>query len=160
MWMRHELLWTSGPKKTAFLNAQGAIRDRPIRGRPTRTNILQQIYYGRYIMADVLQQIYYGRYITTDILWQIYYEIALPNHPMKRNPRTPRTSPEPPRDSPGTPLEQPVDSPRTPQGPPGTTMDDKNSNISTHLQRQKLSIAASESFCCNASSQRLLWTPL
>ena len=36
----------------------------------------------------------------------------------------------------------------------------KNGHISTNVQRQKLSIAASESFRCNASPQRLPWAVL
>ena len=43
------------------------------------------------------------------------------------------------------------------QGPPP---DHKNDHISANCQRQKLSIAASESFRCNASSHRLPWAVL
>ena len=50
----------------------------------------------------------------------------------------------------GTPLGPPGDAPETPRnlwGPPRTT---KNMYMSTNLQRQGLSIAASETIYCNA----------
>ena len=66
---------------------------------------------------------------------------------MKRNPGIPKTSPKPPGNS--------GDLPRTHRNPPGPTIDNDNEHISTNLQRQKLSIAESES-----SLQRIIPTPL
>ena len=80
---------------------------------------------------------------------------------MKRIPRIPVEVPNPLR-PPGTHQARPWDTPGTPLGPtgdiwglPGSPTDYKKKHISTHLQHQKLSIAACESFCCNASPQRL-----
>ena len=50
-------------------------------------------------------------------------------------------------DHPGTPLGLPRDAPG------GNPMDHKKSHVFTNGQRQKISIAASESFRCNASPQ-------
>ena len=82
---------------------------------------------------------------------------------MKRMPGIPRDFPEPPeasRDPMGTPLRPPGDAPETSRRHPWNPMEHKNNHISTNFHRQKPSIAASESFCCNASPQRLPWTAL
>ena len=69
---------------------------------------------------------------------------------MKRILVIPGESPEPPGTS-VDPAGTPLDLAGTPLGPLGTTGDYKNGYISTNVQRQKLSFAASESFCFNAS---------
>ena len=72
-----------------------------------------------------------------------------------KSPESPGTS----WDSLGTPLGPSVDASGTLQGLLGTSTDYKNNNISTNSQRQKLSIAASESVRCNASPQRAQGPP-
>ena len=72
-------------------------------------------------------------------------------------------SPQSPLGPQGTPWARPWDPPGTRPGPPvdpGDSTDHKNGHTSTSLQRQKLSIAAYESFRCNASPQGLPWTVL
>ena len=88
-------------------------------GRYITADILRQIYYGRYITADILRQIYYGRYITANILRPIYHGMIL----VRKIPGIPGTSLAPPWDlwGPlGTPLGPPRDASRTTWGPPGT----------------------------------------
>ena len=89
---------------------------------------------------------------------ELYYGVIL----MKRIPGIPVESQEPSGTHKG-----PWDPLGTPLGPPGTPLalqwagtplglletptEQKNNDISTNVKRQKLSIGASESFCCNAS---------
>ena len=77
---------------------------------------------------------------------EVYNGIILQNHLYEKDARDPLD-----------PLGTPLDPPRTPLGPhgapPRTPMEHKNKNISTNSQREKVSIAASESFRCNASLQ-------
>ena len=83
----------------------------------------------------------------------LYYGLILRNYPVKRNSRIPWMPsglPENSGDLPGPPL-----------GPSRTPMDHASSHISTNFQRQKLSIAASESFRCNTSFRQWFpWTVL
>ena len=64
---------------------------------------------------------------------------------------TPRHAPGTPRDVPETPQGRPWD-PRDLQGP---LMDHKNNNISTNIQRQKLSIAVFKPACWDPSPEGL-----
>ena len=96
---------------------------------------------------------------------ELYYGIIQ----VKRTPWIPGESRNP-KGLPGTARARPWDPPGTALGPPSTPLgpqgtplgslgtpadptDHKNIHTSTNLQRQKLSIAASESFRCNASPQ-------
>ena len=115
-------------------------------------DILRQIYYGRYITAEILRQIYYGRYImayiyrdiTADILWQIYYGNYITAGILQQ-----------------VYYGRYITADILRQIHYGRYIAyHKNGHISTNVQRQKLSIAASESACCNASPQGLLWTVL
>ena len=63
----------------------------------------------------------------------------------------PRNSPGTPAHAPGTPRRRPWDV----QGTQGTATNHKDGYTSTTCQGQEPLIAASESFCCNASSQIL-----
>ena len=112
-------------------------------GRYIMAEILREIYHGTYIMADIIQQIYYicrSRYIRADILQQVHYgrdmmaDIYNSRH---------------------------ISADRLRQIHYGRYIAyHKNGHISTNAQRQKLSIAASESVCCNASLQRAQGHPI
>jgi hypothetical protein len=116
-------------------------------------DILRQIYYGRYITAEILGQIYYGRYImayiyrdiTADILWQIYYGNYITAGILQQVYYGRYIT---------------ADILRQIHYGRYVAYHHKDGHISTNFQRQKLSIAASESACCNASPQGLLWTVL
>ena len=131
--------------------------------RHIMADILLQIYYGSYISANILQQIYWGRYVTAyvyktaDILWQIYYcKLITADISQQIYCGICITA--------NTLWQTAIVLRQIYYGLNITAhiyiyiyiAYDKNGHISTNVQRQKLSIAASESACCNSSSQRLL----
>ena len=84
---------------------------------------------------------------------QSCYGVILRNHSYEKDPWIPGESPDSLGPL-GTPLAGPWDPlgrARHPRGCQWTPRDHKNSHVSTSVQRQKPTIAASESFCCNAS---------
>ena len=93
------------------------------------------LYYG-IMLRDYITGLYYG------IILQICHELSY-----EKDPGDPRGVPGAPWDlqgPPGTPLGTAQGRSWDPPGIPGTPMDHKNGHVSTNLQRQKLSIAASE----------------
>ena len=89
---------------------------------------------------------------------KIYYGITSWHHTYEKDPGNPGESPAPQGTS-GVPMGTPLQPAGTSLGPPGdalgTYTDHTNTYISTNVQRWKLSIAASESFRCNASPHGL-----
>ena len=91
---------------------------------------------------------YYGTILGNHITG-LYYGIILRIHHVKRSPGIPETTPRPPGNS-GDLVGTCGDRQGTLWGPP---TDHKNDGISKEVQRQKISIGASESFLCKASAE-------
>ena len=102
-------------------------------GRYSTADTLQQIYYGRYMTADILRQIYYGRYITADILRHIYYGRRIMADIFRQIYYSRYTTPNTLR---------------------RYIAYHKNGHISANLQRQTFSIAVFEPACCHAAPQK------
>ena len=105
-----------------------------------------------------ITELYYGIVLRNQIT-ELYHLNIVRNYPYGKHPRETRgvhRSPWDSEDIPGT-LLGPLG---TPLGPPrdhwDTPMDHKNSHIAVNVYRQKLSLAASEYFRCNASIRGLL----
>ena len=121
------------------------------------------------MLWDHITEFYY-RIVLRYYIMGLYYRIMLGNYPVKMNLGIPGEPPEPPVTSgnpagtplgpPGRPLGRPKDVPRTPRAPPKIPMGYKNGHIFGNLQRQKLSIAATESVHCRGSWAGTLWAPL
>ena len=124
-------------------------------------NYIMEIFYSRHIMADtllltsyssyiavnILWQICFGRYITADVLREIYYRIYYCRYMIAEILRPLYSS----RYMTADILRQ--------IHPSRYIAHNKNNHVSTNVQRRKLSIAASESLCCNASPQRAQGPP-
>ena len=118
-------------------------------------NYIMELYYRiilRNHITKYIKELYWGivlqRYFVESYSEWIILRNYVTECTHEKEPRHPRTSPGPlgtlgtPRDSQGAPTNR------------------KTHDISFNLQRQKLSIAASESLRCNASPQRLPWAVL
>ena len=113
-------------------------------------------------LRNYILGLYYGIVLRNHIT-ESYYRFIVRNYPYAKVTGGPQGVPgatwnlqDPPGHAPGTHQGRAWD----PQRHLGTPADHKNNHISTDSECKKLSVAASESFRCNASFQRLPWTAL